>query len=163
MRGIDIRDLLDRPGSARTVRVQEPVEGLHSELADVPTPVEGELLLESVVEGIFVSGTLSGRMQLECARCLEGFERDFDLHVSELFLREPEPQEDQYALSAEGELDPEPMVRDAVVLAMPFSPLCRPDCKGLCERCGGNRNLGECTCTEPPADPRWSDLERLVK
>ncbi len=163
MHAIDVRDLLDHPGSARTVRVEEPVQGLRSELADVRTPVEGELLLESVVEGVFVSGTLSGRMQLECARCLEDFEREFDLEVGELFLREPDPEEDQYELSPGGELDPEPMVRDAVLLAMPFSPLCRPDCKGLCERCGGDRNLGECTCAEPPADPRWSDLERLVK
>jgi uncharacterized protein len=50
------------------------------------------------------------------------------------------------------------MVRDAVVLQMPFSPLCKPDCLGLCERCGGDRNLGECTCTDP-IDPRWSALE----
>jgi uncharacterized protein len=46
------------------------------------------------------------------------------------------------------------------VLAMPFAPLCGPDCLGLCERCGGDRNLGECAC-EPEPDPRWEGLAGL--
>jgi uncharacterized protein len=53
------------------------------------------------------------------------------------------------------------MVRDAVVLEMPFSPLCRPDCLGLCEVCGGDRNLGECPGHET-TDPRWAALEVLL-
>jgi uncharacterized protein len=51
-------------------------------------------------------------------------------------------------------------VRDAVVLEMPFSPLCRPDCLGLCARCGGDRNLGECSCG-PEVDPRWGALDDI--
>ena len=57
-------------------------------------------------------------------------------------------------------LDPEPMVRDAVVLEMPFSPLHSPDCKGLCPICGGDRNLGECPGHDE-TDPRWSALASL--
>jgi uncharacterized protein len=53
------------------------------------------------------------------------------------------------------------MVRDAVVLEMPFSPLCRPDCLGLCPLCGGDRNLGECPGHEE-SDPRWAGLGALV-
>jgi uncharacterized protein len=53
------------------------------------------------------------------------------------------------------------MVRDAVLLDVPFAPLCRPECLGLCERCGGDRNLGECSCVET-VDPRWADLERFI-
>lgn len=159
MRPIDVRDLLERPGSARTVKVQEPVPGLQTELAEVPvdTPIAGELTLESVIEGIYVTGSVSGRMVFRCARCLKEFDRDFDVELRELFVREPGPDDD-YALGPELELDPEPMVRDAVVLDMPFSPLCTPDCLGLCERCGGDRNLGECSCAEP-VDPRWAALE----
>ena len=65
--------------------------------------------------------------------------------------------DEDYELSPEGAIDIEPMLRDAVVLTMPFSPRCRPDCKGLCPRCGGDRNLGECACT-PDTDPRWDAL-----
>jgi uncharacterized protein len=161
MRAIDVRDLLDSPGSAKRVHVDEPVEGLETGLAAVDTgaPIAGDLTLESVIEGVFVTGSVGGRMTLRCARCLREFARDFDVEMNELYARDPGPDDD-YALADDLTLDPEPMVRDAVVLEMPFSPLCTPDCLGLCARCGGDRNLGECTCG-PEIDPRWSALEVL--
>ena len=161
MRAIDVRDLLEQPGSSRTVHVDEPVAGLRTELADVPedAPIEGDLTLESVSEGIYVSGRVQGRYAMRCARCLKEFTRGFDLEMGELVPREAGP-EDDYALASDLTLDPEPMVRDAVVLEMPFSPLCRPDCLGLCEICGGDRNLGECPGHEA-TDPRWVGLDAL--
>jgi DUF177 domain-containing protein len=158
---IDVRDLVGHPGQSREVRLDEPVEGLTTVLAAVPegTPVEADLLLESVVEGILVSGPLRGSMRLSCARCLKTFERPFDVTVHEMFIPGRADEGDEYPLADDGgAIDIEPMVRDAVVLSMPFSPLCRPDCQGLCERCGGDRNLQECTCGPAPADPRWEAL-----
>jgi DUF177 domain-containing protein len=159
MRAIDVRDLLEHPGASKTVRVDEAVPGLHTELADVPegSPVVGDLTLESVVEGVFVHGSIEGRFAMRCARCLKEFERDFDLPLDEMYVREPGP-EDDYVLEPDLTLDPEPMVRDAVVLEMPFSPLCTPNCLGLCPVCGGDRNLGECPGHEA-VDPRWSALD----
>jgi uncharacterized protein len=163
MNVIDVRDLVDQPGSAKRVRVDEPVEGLRTELAAVPDDerLEADLLLESVLEGILVRGSVGGRMRLRCARCLKEFERDFDVRMDELVAREPGPDDD-YVLPDDLMLDPEPMVRDAVVLQMPFAPVCQPDCLGLCERCGGDRNLGECLCG-PDVDPRWAALEALIE
>jgi uncharacterized protein len=156
---VDVRDLLGQPGSSRQVQVADRIEGLATELAEVPSPVRLDVLLESVVEGILVSGPVSGRMAFRCARCLKPFSQGFSVQVTELFAPAPAEEDDAYPLR-EGTIDLEPMVRDAVVLSMPFSPLCRHDCLGLCERCGGDRNLGECTC--PPAtDPRWAALEGL--
>lgn len=162
MHAIDVRDLVEHPGSSRTVRVDEPVSGLATELARVPpgAPLHGDLVLESVLEGIYVSGEVAGVMAFRCARCLTSFERPFAVAVADLFARDPGPQDD-YALGPDLSLDPEPMVRDAVILSMPFSPLCRPDCLGLCERCGGDRNLGECACPAP-TDPRWGPLQGLT-
>jgi uncharacterized protein len=159
MRAIDVRDLLERPGSSRTVHLEEPVPGLRTELADVPddAPIQGDLMLESVSEGIYVSGRVQGHYSMRCARCLKEFTRGFDLEMSELVPREAGP-EDDYALASDLTLDPEPIVRDVVVLEMPFSPLCRPDCLGLCEICGGDRNLGECPGHEI-TDPRWAGLD----
>ena len=163
MRAIDVRDLLERPGAARTIRVHEAVPNLRTELADVLAgePIAGHLMLESVVEGIYVTGSVAGRVMYRCARCLKEFDGDFDVEVNEVYVREPTPDDD-YALAPDLTLDPEPMVRDAVVLQMPFSPLCTPDCLGLCERCGGDRNLGECACT-PPVDRRWAALEGFIE
>jgi uncharacterized protein len=160
---IDVRDLVGHPGSSRAVRLDEPVDGLALELATVPedTPIEADLLLESVVEGILVSGPVRGSMRMSCARCLKTFEQPFGVDVHELFIRDVDEDADEYPLAEHGAIDIEPMVRDAVLLQMPFSPLCRPDCRGLCERCGGDRNLGECTCGPAVADPRWAALEGL--
>lgn len=155
---IDVRDLIGHPGSSRQVHVSEPIPNLAARLAVVPEdrPVGAELLIESVVEGILVSGPLRGLMVLTCARCLKGFEAEFDLDLQELYAPDAGAEDEEYPL-VEGAVDLEPMIRDAVLLAMPFAPLCRPDCLGLCERCGGDRNLDECSC--PPAvDSRWAPL-----
>jgi uncharacterized protein len=158
---IDVRDLLGQPGSSRTVRVAEPVPGLSTVLAEVPEErgVDARLLFESVVEGVLVSGPVQGRMRLSCARCLKEFDAPFSLAVQELFVPGATSEDDEYPL-VEGFVDLEPMIRDAVILSMPFAPLCRPDCLGLCERCGGDRNLGQCRCL-PETDPRWSALVDL--
>jgi uncharacterized protein len=160
MREIDIRDLLAHPGSATSARIAEPIADLRTELAGVPAdaPVQGDLLLENVVEGVLVSGTLTANMAFRCARCLREMTRPVQIEVHELFAADPDPEGDEYRLAPEGALDPEPMVRDALGLALPFAPLCRPDCRGLCERCGGDRNLGECSCPQR-IDPRWAPLE----
>ena len=160
---IDVRDLVGHPGTSRLVHVDEAVEGLELELSQVPEdrPIEADLLLESVVEGILVTGPLRGSMRFSCARCLKTFEQPFDLQVNELFAAEVEPEDDEYPLGPEGAIDIEPMVRDAVLLSMPFSPLCRADCAGLCERCGGDRNIGECTCPPETVDHRWAALSEL--
>jgi len=159
---VDVRELVRHPGTSREVHLRAPVDGLATELARVPEDagVGTDLLLESVVEGILASGEVSGTVVLTCARCLTPFEQPMVVSVQELFVPGAEPDDpDGYPL-IDGEIDLEPMLRDAVVLALPYSPLCRPDCQGLCERCGGNRNLGECTC-EPEVDQRWAPLAGL--
>jgi uncharacterized protein len=159
---IDVRDLLGHPGSHRTVHIQEPVEGLATELVRVPddAPVEADLLMESVVEGILASGPVEGVWVVSCARCLKPFESNFRVEVQELFRPDAGPEvDDEYPID-EGFLDLEPLIRDNVVPAMPFAPLCRADCLGLCPRCGGDRNVGECSCPEA-TDPRWSALSAL--
>lgn len=155
---IDVRDLITHPGSSRSVTVAEPIDGLDTTLAHVPSDelVGATLLFENVVEGILVSGEVRGSMRLECARCLRPFDQSFDLHVQELFVVGAPAHDDEYPL-VEGFVDLEPMFRDAIVLAMPFSPLCRDDCAGLCARCGGDLNSGECTCA-PEVDERWAPL-----
>jgi uncharacterized protein len=158
---VDVRDLLVDRGASRRVTLEERFDGLGTELARVPgeQPVRMEVLLESVVAGVAVSGPLSGRIAYRCARCLKPFDSDFRVEVRELFAPDVPEDADEYPIT-EGHIDLEPMVRDTVVLEMPFSPLCRPDCRGLCERCGGDRNLGECTCG-PEVDPRWTILNEL--
>lgn len=158
---VDVRDLVERPGSSRRIHVEETIAGLQNELArvDGERPVEADLLMESVVEGILASGPVAGVVALSCARCLKPFEDGFRVEVQELFAAAGAPDEQEYRIE-EGMLDLEPMIRDAVVTSLPFAPLCRPDCLGLCARCGGDLNLKECTCP-PEIDARWEALSRI--
>ncbi len=160
---IDVRDLVGSPGASRRSTVRGTVEDLGTELARVPddAPIDADLLLESIVEGILVSGNVRGTLALHCARCLKAFDGSFAIEVEELFTPDADEDADEYPLDPAGELDPEQMIRDAVGVELPFSPLCRPDCLGLCEVCGGDRNLGECP-GHRPVDPRFAVLSDLI-
>lgn len=159
---IDVHDLVGHPGASREETVRGTVEGLQTELVGVPedTPVMADLLLESVVEGILVTGHVVGTWHLRCARCLLEFDEAFDVALHELFVPHPDEDADDYPLDPETGIDPDQMIRDVVGVEMPFSPLHDPDCLGLCEICGGNRNLGECPGHEEP-DPRFAVLADL--
>jgi uncharacterized protein len=163
IKAIDVRDLVGRPGATRAEHVSGTLEGLATELARVQddSPLDADLLLESLVEGILVSGRIAGMWTLRCARCLREFSEAFEVDVNELFVPRPFEDGDDYRLDPEGLIDPDQMVRDAVGVQLPFSPLCRPDCRGLCPVCGGDRNLGECP-GHAEVDPRWAGLEELL-
>jgi uncharacterized protein len=160
---VDVRDLVGAPGASRTREVLGTLDGLAGELVTVPddAPVRAELLLESLVDGILVEGSVEGTWSVRCARCLSAETRPFRTEVHELFAVDATGAEDVYAYDPETGLDLEQMLRDAIGLEMPFAPLCRPDCLGLCETCGGNRNLGECPGHER-LDPRFAVLSELV-
>ena len=166
---IDVHDLLGHPGASRRHDVLGTIEGLATELVAVPddATLGGSLLLESVVEGILVSGSIAGTWTIRCARCLTERTEPFSVEVQELFTTQERAtdldddlDDDVYTL-VEDEIDLEQLIRDVVGVEMPFAPLCRPDCLGLCEICGGNRNLGECPGHET-LDPRFAVLAELL-
>jgi uncharacterized protein len=98
-----------------------------------------DLRLEAVHEGVLVTGTASAPVVGECARCLEPVTSEVEANFQELYRYEPSPEEDdeEDVLLLDGDLlDLEPVLRDAVVLALPLSPLCSDDCAGLCPDCG---------------------------
>ena len=166
---IDVHDLVGHPGASRYQDVHGTIEGLATALVGVPddAPLGGSLLLESVVEGVLASGSIGGTWTLRCARCLTERDEPFTVEVRELFAPDaPDPElaeeldDDRYPLVDES-IDLDQLVRDAVGVEMPFAPLCRPNCLGLCEICGGNRNLGECPGHEA-LDPRFAVLAELL-
>lgn len=160
---IDVDHLIGQPGSSAHHRFAAPIEGLGTELARVrdDVPLEGDLLLEALVEGILVSGSLRGSLALRCARCLTEFDQPLAVEVHEMFVPDPEPDTDDYPLDPEGSIDLDQMIRDVIGVELPFSPLCRSDCQGLCPVCGGDRNLDECP-GHAEVDPRWAALEHLA-
>ena len=99
-----------------------------------------------------------------CARCAREFERDvaFPLEAVLVTKLESEQSEDDWVFVLEnGCADLDDIVNTTFVLGMDTKLLCKPDCKGLCCRCGANLNDGPCSC-KPEADPRFAVLQRLL-
>jgi uncharacterized protein len=127
------------------------------------SPVELELRLESVMEGVLVSGTATTQVEGECVRCLDPITSLLVVDLQELFVYPgAEVDDDETELhQLEGDLlDLEPVLRDAVVRALPFQPLCRSDCPGLCPECGV-RLEDEPDHSHESADPRWAALSTV--
>jgi uncharacterized protein len=137
----DTRTLPRRPGSARTeTRIVPAPADLWAGMAGVAEGAELRLAvtLTSVTEGVLVTATAEAPVSGECARCLEPVAQTIEIRCQELFSYQPESgsgDEDGYALAGDL-LHLEPVLRDALVLALPLAPLCRPDCPGLCAECG---------------------------
>ena len=160
---VPVADILGHPGVVRDVRLQGILPGISNALVELEaSPIDAALRLESVVEGILVSGRVRGRTTVRCARCLSDVSTPIELDVCELFITENRrlPEEEAYRLSG-ADMDLEPMLRDAVALALPLNPLCREDCLGLCATCGRDLNQGPCACRDDTPDPRWAALAGL--
>ena len=162
---VSIAQILGRPGESRDLRVGARIGEVHTELARLSdSPVEGHLRLDSVVEGVLVTGKLAADTVLTCARCLTEIPAHSEVEVCELFAAPGHLPEEEELYRIKGlEIDLEPMVRDALVLSLPLNPVCDTECTGMCARCG--RILppgGRCEyCVDEAVDPRWAGLSAL--
>lgn len=165
---LDTRELGRRPGSQHQVTRTVPAPAdLGIEVLHVPegAQVELDLRLEAVMEGVLVTGSASAELAGECARCLDPIDDEVDVTFQELFVYDDQGHssgEDDETSKLEGDLlDLEPLLRDAVVLALPFQPLCEDDCPGLCPECGARLKDDPDHSHEAPVDPRWAGLAAL--
>lgn len=164
---VDLRELGRRAGSLQELERTIPAPaGWRVELIGVPegAPVELRLRLESVMEGVLVTGEADVPVVGSCARCLEPVEDTLELDLQELFAysgstTEATSEEDEVRRVEGDHLDLEPMVRDAVVLALPLAPVCSDDCRGLCVDCGQRLDDLPPDHTHEVIDPRWAALE----
>jgi uncharacterized protein len=165
---VDTRELGRRPGTMRKVhRTIAAPAGLGTDVIGIPegSDLELDLRLEAVMEGILVSGTIRGRAVGECVRCLDPVEDEIETDVQELFVypgRTPEGEdEDELRELVDEMIDLEPVLYDTLVPALPFQPVCRDDCPGLCSECGA-RLADDPGHSHESADPRWDALQGLL-
>ena len=164
----DLRSLGRQPGSFRAEkRTAHAPDDLGSGLVLVPagTDVALDLRFEAVSEGVLVTGSAVAPLTGECARCLDPLTSSLEVSFQELYRYLPDPGEDgaDEERFLDGDLlDLEPAFRDAVVLALPLSPLCREDCPGLCVECGVRlADAGPLHGHGEDTDPRWGPLRQL--
>ena len=166
---VSVRELGRGPGAMRRVTrtISAPPEpdrlGLDNIYVAAGEPVELDLRLESVTEGVYVSGTVSAKLAGECARCLDPVADDAVVELGELFaypdsVTDETTDADELPRVLDEYIDLEQPVRDALVLALPLAPLCRPDCAGLCPDCGEKWADLPADHGHETLDPRWAAL-----
>jgi uncharacterized protein len=170
---VSVRELYRQPGASRREQLAyQAGPGLGSAVISLVAGSQAtvDLLLESVLEGVLATGTARALAEGECARCLAPVSLDLAADFSELYLY----PERALAATETGAEDPDtPVVadesinlmvpvQDALVLALPFQPLCSDDCAGLCPTCGVllGENPGH---THSQVDPRWLALEAMIE
>ncbi len=124
-----------------------------------PVIVEGTL--ENTGGSFRVTGEICARRAFICDRCLAETESSERYPFAENFRR-GEETEDAESFTEDG-IDLVPLVRDAMLSSLPIRNLCRPDCKGLCPKCGADLNQGDCGCDRQVTDPRLEVLKNLLK
>ena len=157
---VNVIELLRTPGSTKDLDLSVGSADLDfGDVRVVDEPVSVVLHLESLTNGIAVTGHVGATWAGECRRCLTPVRERVDVVVEELYQRTLEDP-DAYPI-ANDQIDLVPMVRENVLVALPVGPLCRPDCPGMCPHCGADLAEGPCGCSVPTGDPRWSALDAL--
>ena len=161
---VDIVDLPHRIGATKDVCVEAGAPaGLGTAVIGVP---EGSSLvvdarLTSLEDGVLARGRADVHVHGECVRCLRDLDEERTVTFDELYYL-PEAAREDVLLVGEDSLDLEPALRDALVPALPFRPLCRPDCAGLCPECGRRVDNLPADHRHDHPDPRWSALAALL-
>jgi uncharacterized protein len=158
---VPVADLLRRPGTAREEHREAVLDGLAVSGSTVPEgePVVVDARLESVNQGVVVTGHVRAPWRGECRRCLRPVESELDATLLEVF--EAKPSEGETRRLEGTTIDLEPVAREGVLLELPLAPLCTEACRGLCDQCGADRNEDPAHSHEDPNDPRWSALDAL--
>ena len=165
----NVAQLLKEPvGSHRSFSLGEP-------LVD-PDPlaqrVAGSGRMVRTHQGIWVQANITVTVAQDCSRCLTDFNRPLGVELDEEYLPQRDVKTGRRLASPEdwsglyiGDdhvLGLSEAIRQSAISTLPLKPLCRPDCHGICDRCGMDRNQSECDCRALAIDPRWAVLRSLI-
>lgn len=133
----------------------------------VDAPLDLDLRVESVSEGVLVTGTVTAPTTGECSRCLTPLSGGVEVGLTELFaypdsITEATTDEDEVGRVVDDVVDLEQPIIDAVGLELPFSPVCQADCPGLCPRCGTPLATAGPGHHHDETDPRWAKLAAML-
>lgn len=149
-------------GTSRLIELDYPTVQLSDDVT--LAPLRGTITATRTTEGIYLQGQLESAMVMECVRCLDEAIVPVEISIDELFYYPPQgAPEGEARVGDDGIIDLAPLIRDLSLLSVPIKVLCRPDCLGLCQECGTNLNLGDCSCADLEIDPRLSVLQALLE
>ncbi|HEX8288693.1 MAG TPA: DUF177 domain-containing protein [Pyrinomonadaceae bacterium] len=167
---IDLVTLRSSPYAFNASFTPEEID-LESENAELKSPAKIEAKLAKRIMQADIEGEITAAVNIECSRCLQMIEKTLNFPFSVSYAspenyteaREAELSESdlEVALFDGQHIDIKELVREQILLNLPTQVFCSEDCKGLCQKCGANRNMNDCGCEEKEIDPRWSALKNL--
>jgi len=172
----NIAGLLTGPkGGTRSYELSIPVSELDQldDAFDVVAPFRGNARFLWTNERILAIVTGDTAIQQQCSRCLEPFVLPVHIDIEDVFVPSvdmatgqpihPDDEDEALLIDEHHILDLSELLRQSILLTLPMTPLCRPDCKGLCPTCGANLNYETCSCEEEDIDPRWAALSLFLE
>ncbi|MDO3410742.1 DUF177 domain-containing protein [Saccharibacillus sp. CPCC 101409] len=150
-----------------SVPIERSIEGRTDVIS--ASPLEADLTAAPSLDGtVEVRGTLSGHLDMVCSRCLEPAHVELRIPFEERFKQREEGEEEleddeDMLLVTEDTFELSPYLEEHVTLGVPNAPLCKEDCKGLCQTCGTNLNETACGCDNTVIDPRLAGLKDFFK
>jgi uncharacterized protein len=162
---------LDGPNNRFEFSISADDLDLEIENVSLKSDISGSCEITKNVSKTYITGAISVSAEIDCTRCLIPIERllefSFDAAYlpSEELLKESEAELEADDLNVDAldadELDLREVVREQILLNLPDQIFCKEDCKGLCQKCGANLNLIDCSCKETEIDPRWAALKNI--
>ena len=131
------------------------------------SPVTADFDVSRTGNDLFIRGTAAVTAVLECARCLEEYTCVLKAPIELWFIvgaetGEEEERENVIEIPVGAKyVDLAGHLRSELLVLVPFKPLCKDTCKGLCPKCGANLNVDSCTCTTEGRDDRWDALKDI--
>lgn len=160
---LDINEIVLNPGKRKTFDFEEPGFGTVDSEVCSDMPVKGSLEFTNAHGIIYAKGSFETELVLTCGRCLDNYRLKVSGDIEEVFpLGEDKADlsmdDPEFPLFKDNIVDISELLRQYVLLEVPVKPLCREDCKGLCQGCGANLNNSECTCTDGETYNPFSDI-----
>ncbi len=136
--------------------------------------IQVDLHIQESAEEYFCQGTVNAIVNIECSRCLNGFDKEIECSIDFIACAESlhadvdekdvlDTEDYAYFTGGDIQADISDILRQAIILSLSLKPLCSDDCQGLCSQCGINLNEQECSCVTEKIDPRWEGLKKLSK
>ena len=163
---LDLSKIIDCPGASVSFSASVDLRDLrYGQSYPVSEPVLAAGTVRNTAGVLVMTGEIRTTIHGVCDRCAADFEKDVIFPIDVVLVTElsDEENEDEWVFPLEGDsADLEDIVRTVFVLNMDSKLLCKPDCKGLCCRCGKNLNDGPCSC-QKELDPRFAALKQLLE
>ena len=144
---------------------------LDEDIARLKSAVNINGKVKKRIAQVDVSGEIKGEIELDCTRCLLPQLRVLDIPFNVEYISAEHYTSDkdaelgerdlEVAVYEDDKIDLDELAREQILLSLPTRFYCKEDCRGLCLKCGANKNLTNCNCEVKEVDPRWSALKDL--